>query len=251
MATRNRNTMDNNPCRQFVVAGESDENAAVSFASGIETAHWRFDPARHDSIYIVGDVHGCFEELRALWDRLDPAGDDLVVFVGDLVRKGPSSAEVVEFVEASDHAVSVRGNNEAKIIHDRIDTAPYEEIASTLASFPLVITLGETIVTHGGINPTKPLDEQTADELLEMRSIPPENGYSGPFWFDRHDGPWRVCFGHTVLEEPFVSDGAVGLDTGCVYGGALTAYDYNSGDIVQVPANETYQERSDNKILDV
>lgn len=251
MATRNQTVTDTTPCKRFVVPARSDGDAPMSFPPAIDSTHWRFDPASHDDIYVVGDVHGCIDELRALWDRLEPSGDDLVVFVGDLVRKGPASTEVVEFVEDSDHAVSVRGNNEAKIIHDRIDTGPYEEITDTLASFPLVITLGETIVTHGGINPTKPLDEQTAEELLEMRSIPPENGYSGPFWFERHDGPQQVFFGHTVLDTPFVSDGAVGLDTGCVYGGALTAYEYRSGDLVQVPANETYQERSDDKILDV
>lgn len=251
MATRNQNTMDKNPCKQFVIPEGSDESTPMSFAPAIETDHWRFDPASHDDIYIVGDVHGCIDELRALWDRLDPSGNDLVVFVGDLIRKGPASTEVVAFVMDSEHAVSVRGNNEAKVIHEQIDTDPYEKVAGTLDTFPLVITFGETVVVHGGINPTKPLGEQTARELLEMRSVPPENGYSGPFWFDRHDGPWQICFGHTVLAEPFVCDGAVGLDTGCVYGGALTAYDYYSGDIVQVPANETYQERSDDKILDI
>jgi serine/threonine protein phosphatase 1 len=251
MAMRKQRSMGEKPCTQFVVRGRSDGSAPMSFPPEIETDHWRFDPARHDDIYIVGDVHGCIDELRTLWDRLNPSGNDLVVFVGDLVRKGPASVEVVEFVAESEHAVSVRGNNEAKIVHDRIDTDPYEEVADTLGSFPLVISFGEAIVVHGGIDPTKPLEEQTARELLEMRSVPPGNGYSGPFWFDRHDGPWQVFFGHTVLGEPLVSDGAVGLDTGCVYGGALTAYDYNSGDIAQVPANETYQERSDNKILDV
>jgi serine/threonine protein phosphatase 1 len=251
MGTRNRTVMGNKPCKQFVVPAERDEDFPVSFAPAIERAHWRFDPASHDDIYIVGDVHGCIDELRALWSRLEPSGDDLVVFVGDLVRKGPASTEVVKFVEDSDHAVSVRGNNEAKIINARIDTEPYEAIADTLSSFPLVISFGETLVTHGGIHPTKPLDDQTTDELLEMRAVPPGNGYSGPFWFERHDGPPQVMFGHTVLDTPFVSDGAVGLDTGCVYGGSLTAYEYRSGDIVQVPANETYQQRADDKILDV
>jgi serine/threonine protein phosphatase 1 len=251
MATLDRDLSDDAPCKQFVVAERDNDSAPTSFAPGVESNHWRFDPDSHDDIYIVGDVHGCIEELRTLWERLEPSGNDLVVFVGDLIRKGPASAEVVEFVRESEHAVSVRGNNESKVIHERIDTEPYEGFADTLDSFPLVVTLGQTIVVHGGVNPTKPLDEQTAQELLEMRSVPPGNGYAGPFWFDRHDGPWRVCFGHTVLEEPLVSSDAVGLDTGCVYGGALTAYDYHSGGVVQVQANETYRERAAEKILAV
>lgn len=249
MATLNQNTMGKQPDTQFVVPEGNDGSAPMSFSSVVEPDHWRFDPANHGNIYIVGDVHGCIDELRRLWERLDPSGDDLVVFVGDLIRKGPASTEVVEFVVDSEHAVSVRGNNEAKVIHDRIESDQFDGIADTLGSLPLVITFGETMIVHGGINPTKPLDGQTARELLEMRSVPPENGYSGPFWFERHDGPWQVFFGHTVLDEPFVSEGAVGLDTGCVYGGALTAYDYFTGDIVQVPADRTYQERSDDKIL--
>jgi len=73
-----------------------------------------------------------------------------------------------------------------------------------------------------------------------MRAVPPENGY---------DGPARVFFGHTVFDEPRVSDTAVGLDTGCVYGGSLTAYEYWSDDLVSVPAEETYQSRAASKIL--
>lgn len=250
MATWDRSTIGERPCEQFVVPDRKEENTPLSFAPEIESSHWRFDPSSHDDIYIVGDVHGCIEELRMLWDRLDPSGDDLVVFVGDLVRKGPASAEVVEFVTESEHAVSVRGNNETKIIQERIDTEPFETITETLAFLPLVISFGEAMVVHGGLNPTKQLGEQTREELLEMRSVPPGNGYDGPFWFERHDGPQQVFFGHTVLDEPFCSEGAVGLDTGCVYGGSLSAYEYRSGEIIQVPAQQTYQERSDNKILE-
>lgn len=57
-----------------------------------------------------------------------------------------------------------------------------------------------------------------------MRS-PNGDGYDGPFWFETYEGPPRVFFGHTVLEEPFEREWTVGLDTGCVYGGTVTAYD--------------------------
>jgi serine/threonine protein phosphatase 1 len=75
------------------------------------------------------------------------------------------------------------------------------------------------------------------------------NGYDGPFWFDAHDGPPRVFFGHTVLESPVDTEGAIGLDTGCVYGGSLTAYDVSAGEFVSVPSGRTHQSRSAEKFL--
>ncbi|MXR53061.1 serine/threonine protein phosphatase [Halovenus sp. WSH3] len=221
------------------------------FSDSVEALHRRFDPDQYDGIYVVGDVHGCIDELRTLWARLDPSADDLVLFVGDLVRKGPDSTAVVEFVHQRENAVSVRGNNEAKIIHERIDTDPFAGIEDAVASFPLVVTVGDAMVVHGGVDPTRPLRAHSPDDLLEMRSVPPSNGYDGPFWFQQYDGPRRICFGHTVLGSPFVSEHAVGLDTGCVYGGSLTAYDLRSGDVASVPAEATYQQRSSDKILDV
>jgi len=72
---------------------------------------------------------------------------------------------------------------------------------------------------------------------------PLADGYDGPFWFEQYDRTPRVFFGHTALEEPIVGDGAIGLDTGCVYGGALTAYDCNADEFVSLSPDETYQER--------
>jgi serine/threonine protein phosphatase 1 len=56
------------------------------FSSAVASRHTRLDATAYDTIYAVGDVHGCIAELRTLWDRLNPTADDLVVFVGDLVR---------------------------------------------------------------------------------------------------------------------------------------------------------------------
>jgi serine/threonine protein phosphatase 1 len=59
-----------------------------------------------------------------------------------------------------------------------------------------------------------------------------------------------VFFGHTVMDGPVATDHAVGLDTGCVYGGGLTAYDVRGDEFVTVPSEE-YQRRADRKILDL
>ncbi|MFB6160161.1 MAG: metallophosphoesterase family protein [Haloferacaceae archaeon] len=212
----------------------------------------RIDPSAWEDVYLVGDVHGCAAELGRLVDRLDPAPHDLVVFVGDLVRKGPDSKAVVEFVRRHENMVSVRGNNEDKLVRDRetLDALDRADLAY-LESLPVALAIDDTLVVHGGVDPTRALDEQDVESLLTCRAVPPENGYDGPFWFERYRGPPRVVFGHTVLDDPVVTDWAVGLDTGCVYGGALTAYDYGDDSFVSVPAQRTYRTRADRKVLDV
>ncbi|MFB6122308.1 MAG: metallophosphoesterase [Haloferacaceae archaeon] len=213
--------------------------------------HREIDATAWDDIYVVGDVHGCYRELRALVDVLDPGVDDLLVFVGDLVRKGPDSKAVVEFVRRHENVLSIRGNNEDKLIDDRatLDSLSAADLAY-LESLPVVVSWDDVLVVHGGIDPRRPLREQTADDLLTCRSIPPGHSYDGPFWFETYRGPPRAFFGHTVLDDAVVTDWAVGLDTGCVYGGALTAYDYRADELVSVPARETYRSRAEEKVLD-
>ena len=88
---------------------------ALQFNDSIEAQHQHVDVDAWDDIYVIGDVHGCLSELEMLLDELDTSEDDLVVFVGDLVRKGPDNHGVVDLVRSSPNMLSIRGNNEEKI----------------------------------------------------------------------------------------------------------------------------------------
>jgi serine/threonine protein phosphatase 1 len=223
----------------------------VDFHESVAGRHRRVDVDEWGDIYLIGDVHGCPDELGHLVERIDPDREDLLVFVGDLVRKGPDSKAVVEFVRRHDNMVSVRGNNEDKLIHDRKTLESLEEAdLAYLESLPVALSFGDSLVVHGGVDPTRPLAEQDVESLLNCRSVPAGNGYDGPFWFEQYQGPPRTFFGHTVLDAPVRTKWAVGLDTGCVYGGALTAYDYYDDSFVSVPAREPYQTRADCKVLE-
>lgn len=210
----------------------------------------RIDPDVWDGMYVVGDVHGCINELHALLDTLDPSEDDLFVFVGDLVRKGPDSEAVVDFVRSNANMRSIRGNNEEKLLRGECSEGLPESQLAYLMDLPLCISWNGDLVVHAGLDPRRPVEAQGVEALLTMRSIPPENGYDGPFWFEGYEGPPRVFFGHTVLDKPFVSPHAVGLDTGCVYGGSLTAYDYRADEFISVPAEREYRRRADAKIVE-
>jgi len=219
------------------------------FSDDIEAEHVRLDVDGHSDIYVVGDVHGSHATFDELLTTLELAADDLVVFVGDLVRKGPDSPGVLDRVRDDPRLVSVRGNNEQKIV--RGDEAPdwlRDGDRAYLASLPLAISFGDALVVHGGVDPERALERHTAEELLTMRA-PHGNGYDGPFWYDDYDGPHRVFFGHTVHDDPMKREHAVGLDTGCVYGGTLTAYDYRTDEFVTIDPTTTHQERADSKIV--
>lgn len=224
---------------------------APEFSTAVEANHTRIDSTASEDIYIVGDVHGSRAALESLLATLDPGENDLVLFVGDLVRKGPNSPGVIDLVRGDDRLVSVRGNNEQKIVAGR--TSPpwlREGDRAYFASLPIAISFDDAIVVHGGVDPDRPLEDHTQEALLTMRA-PHGSGYDGPLWYENYDGPHRVFFGHTVHERPVEREYAVGLDTGCVYGGTLTAYDYRRDRIVTVDPAATHQQRSDEKIVTV
>jgi serine/threonine protein phosphatase 1 len=193
-------------------------------------------------VYVVGDVHGCLPALEGLLGELDPAGDDLVVFVGDLVRKGPDSAGVLDLVRSRPNFLSVRGNNEEKLLRGE-KTLPSldDEDLRYLESLPVAITWDDAAVLHGGLDPYKPLEEHTAEEIQNIAEL--DDG----FWWESYTGPGRVFFGHKPLADPVVGPHAVGLDTGCVYGNALTAYDCVADRLMSVPPERTYHDRADYK----
>jgi serine/threonine protein phosphatase 1 len=229
--------------------GDESGVAAVDFSGTVAGGHRRVDDDDWDDIYVIGDVHGCYHELRTLLDRLAPGPDDLLVFVGDLVRKGPDSGAVVDLVRERDNAISVCGNNEAKILRGEKSLPGLgASDRAWLADLPLAVSWDRTLVVHGGVPPGRPLSEADAATLLTMRSHE-GGGYDGPFWFDSYEGSPRVFFGHTVMERPLDGLWTVGLDTGCVYGGALTAYDCTRDRLVAVDAAEPYQTRPAEKFL--
>jgi predicted phosphodiesterase len=212
---------------------------------------------------IVGDVHGCSSELQDLLDACAFARGDALVFVGDLVAKGPDSRGVLQIVRQTG-ARSVRGNHDQAVLrwHDPVmrDAAPEraphhlrlaralsQEDWDLLHGLPLWLKLPEheVLVVHGGVVPGLPLEEHDPELLMNMRTLRPDGTGSrraedGVLWATRWHGPERIVFGHHATaglqQHPF----ALGLDTGCVYGKALTALVLPDDRIVSVPARAPY-----------
>lgn len=210
---------------------------------------------------VIGDVHGCQDEALELLDRLAVTVSDRVIFTGDLVDRGPRRRQCVELAMAH---TSIMGNHEEK--HLRIRRRPASEVIPDheetrrvlderhyryFESLPLFLRIPEAnaVVVHAGVLPFRPIEAQPASILLHGQCIrPPGTRGCRPskappgwrFWTHFWQGPERVIFGHTVLDRPLVTEWAVGIDTGCVHGGALSAVVLPEWRIVSVPARKAY-----------
>lgn len=214
----------------------------------------------------IGDVHGCLDELNALIRKLRPRPEDKLVFVGDLVAKGPDSAGVVARVREL-KALCVRGNHDeavlrirrasqqgcelprAKKTHLRVAERLREPDWLWLETLPLYLRFPELgcAVVHAGVVPGKPLERQHPDDLMTMRTLRPQGTASsrledGELWAPRYPGPEHIVFGHDAISGLQRTPFATGIDTGCVYGRELTALVLPEGTLVQVPARRAYRE---------
>ena len=206
---------------------------------------------------VIGDIHGCADELDDLLNQINLKADDRVVAVGDLIVKGPKNREVLDrFIEDSRFS-SVIGNHD-RIIRQHFRGEPVrlnkpqreaaeqltkdeERYAGYLRTLPYTIDLGSHLVVHAGLRPGVSLDEQSASDLTEIRTMGADpSRRKGVAWYDVYRGEKIVLFGHWPAPEPRRAERAIGLDTGCVYGGRLTAYIIESDEFVSVPAHHVY-----------
>jgi hypothetical protein len=201
---------------------------------------------------IVGDVHGCADELDALLARVRYAPGDSVVFVGDLVARGPASRRVLATARRLGARV-VRGNHEHKLLlyrsdprsvklgeaHARVARELGADDWRSLEAAPLWVDLDEHAarVVHAGVVPGTRIEKTPVEALLKMRTIDARGRWSddadaGAMWGEKYVGPPHVVFGHNARKAPQLHEWATGLDTGCVYGGALTAMVLDAGERV-------------------
>ena len=209
---------------------------------------------------IIGDIHGCFDELTDLLKVINLQADDRVIAVGDLIAKGPKNAEVLDLFIDDARFSSVVGNHDRIVRqHFRGEPVPLtnqqreavqqlesgrERYSRFLRSLPYVIELPNHLVVHAGIRPGVPLDEQMASDLTEIRTMGADpTRRKGTAWYKVYRGPKTIVFGHWPKKKPKRKAFAIGLDTGCVYGGSLTAYIIESDEFISVPARRVYDGR--------
>lgn len=211
---------------------------------------------------VVGDIHGCYDELIALLDQLDLQREDRVIGVGDLTVKGPKNREVVELFSTDKRFQSVIGNHDLALVKKWKDPSrpikktqqnAYAELTQNgdsllryLSSLPYFIKLPEHIIVHAGVRPSIPLSQQDPKDFTELRTLGEDRtNRDGVPWYSEYQGPKKVIFGHWPSAEPRTGPFALGIDSGCVYGFELTAYILETEEFFRVKAAREYQKPDD------
>jgi serine/threonine protein phosphatase 1 len=209
---------------------------------------------------IIGDVHGYYDTLLRLFDVLAVGTGDRIYFLGDLIDRGPQSAQVVEFVMQNNYSC-VLGNHEQMMLaavgcgkssHQLLQAWMYSGGYLTLESYnnqipqdhidwlkarPNYLDLGDVWLVHAGVDPQLPLEKQDANQFCWIRDD-----------FHRSDRPFfsdkSIVTGHTMtFTFPSVQPGQLAagagwldIDTGVYhpYSGWLTALDIDSRQVYQV-----------------
>lgn len=218
-------------------------------------------------IICVGDLHGCIEETLELLDLCKVTSKDVVVFLGDLVDRGPHNDKCVDL--AMKHHC-ILGNHEDKHlqyrlleeagkdprIHAPTHVATREQLRPEhydyFKSLPFYIRFPQhnAVAVHAGCFPNVPIEGQNPHHLLHIQMINPEVGKESKwpskapegwkFWTNFWNGPEKVIFGHSVTTKPLVTEFAVGIDGGAVFGRELWAYELPSGKIYEVKGKQNY-----------
>jgi protein phosphatase len=264
----------------------------VFFLSGVEEIDaativreplWNDRRSDHGPFDIIGDVHGCFDELTALLGNLGyEVSDDgtgahhpegrRAFFVGDLVDRGPATPSVLRLaigmVEAGD-ALCIPGNHEAKLLralqgrnvtksHGLAETleqlaAEPPEFSKQVAEFidglvsHLVLDDGRLVIAHAGLR--EDMHGRASGAVRSFALYGDTTGETDEFglpvrypWAEDYRGDAFVVYGHTPVPEATWLNRTICVDTGCVFGGHLTALRYPERELVSVPAARTYWE---------
>ena len=206
---------------------------------------------------VVGDIHGCYDELIELLQSIEFDKSDRVVAVGDLISKGPKSREVLELFMSDDRFASVIGNHDLVLRRrwngEDIELKPSQKethkelkgekdkYAHYLNTLPFVIDLDTHMVVHAGLRPNVELHSQTTGDLTRLRTLGADReSEEGVPWYHVYNREKIVLFGHWPAPEPRRGPRAIGLDTGCVYGYTLTGYIIETSEFVTVRAKRAY-----------
>jgi protein phosphatase len=244
---------------------------------------WNNLKHEHGPFDIIGDVHGCFDELVELLRQLghgvdenafavQPTDGRKVVFVGDLVDRGPRISQVLKLMMnavASGAALCVPGNHDVKLMRklrgrDVQITHGLAESLAQLANEPegfrkrvadfiddlvshYVLDDGKLVVAHAGMK--EAMQGRGSGAVREFALYGETTGETDEFglpvrynWAAEYRGAAMVVYGHTPVPEPEWLNRTINLDTGCVFGGKLTALRYPEKELVSVPAKQTYAE---------
>jgi protein phosphatase len=264
----------------FVLSSLEEVNAATIQREPL----WNDRRGEHGPFDIIGDVHGCYDELSMLLGKLGyvvsesgevaPPAGRRAIFLGDLVDRGPKVPEVLKLVMgmvAAGTALCVPGNHDIKLMRklrgkdvqithglaesllqlERETQTFREEVAEFIDRLVshYVLDDGKLVVAHAGMK--EQYQGRGSGRVREFALYGETTGETDEFglpvrhnWAAEYRGPAQVVYGHTPVPHAEWLNRTMNIDTGCVFGGALTALRYPEKEIVSVPALRVYAESS-------
>lgn len=234
---------------------------------------------------IIGDVHGCFDELVNLLLRLgyrvEPSAEGFAavppagrkaVFLGDLVDRGPKIVETLRLVMSMAEqgtALCVPGNHDVKLVRklkgrdvqithglaeslQQLDRETPEFRRNAAAFLDKLVSHyvfddGKLVVAHAGMK--EEMQGRGSGKVRDFAMYGETTGETDEYglpvradWAAEYRGRAMVVYGHTPVAEPEWLNRTINIDTGCVFGGKLTALRYPERELVQTPAQSVYYE---------
>ncbi|MCM8529774.1 MAG: metallophosphoesterase [Lentisphaeraceae bacterium] len=230
------------------------------------------DLEKNQRTIFIGDIHGCYDEFITLLNKVeyDPNADRLIS-LGDLVHKGPDSAKVIDYMIDKQVDVimgnhdwyfyrALKDENERYTEGDDIlskSAHSKDNILNWLETLPYYIEEANFIAVHGCLNPTEKKFYKTTpkkmmfgryfntkDKTISSKIKGDEKNDYIP-WYKAYPREYLkgkyVIFGHWAKKESIEYKSFRGLDTGCCYGGKLSALILPDDRIVQVNSNQSKQ----------
>lgn len=236
---------------------------------------------------MIGDLHGCYDEAVHLLEKCKVTAADHVIFVGDLVDRGPDSGKCVDLAirreKIQEKPAAILGNHEEKHLDyedivSRLGRPPHQMPPTHVATrmqltkehyeymrrMPLYLRIPEhnVVAVHAGVFPGRTIEKQDPRHLLHIQMINPQtsdksmwasrvppNEKGWEFWHRFWDGPERIVFGHSVLDRPLIRDKAVGIDGGACFGMELWAFILPTNEIVSVPGSKARGNKNRSPII--
>jgi protein phosphatase len=246
---------------------------------------WNNLKHEHGPFDIVGDIHGCFNELVELLIQLGysvqqssngagfsvtPPEGRKAIFLGDLVDRGPGIPDVLRLVTSmvsAGTAFCVPGNHDVKLLRklngrdvqithglanslEQLEKEP-AEFRTQIAGFiddlvsHYVLDDGKLVVAHAGMK--EEMQGRGSGKVRDFALYGETTGETDEFglpvrynWAAEYRGKAMVVYGHTPVPQPEWLNRTINIDTGCVFGGRLTALRYPEKELVSVEARATY-----------
>ena len=203
-----------------------------------------------ERIFVIGDIHGCYDELMQLLEKMNVKEEDHIISVGDIVDRGPDSVKVYDFFRSRKNATVLMGNHERKHIAQTLSYAQeivklqfgerYDEFIEWIKKLPYHIDTEHALVVHAAFEHDVELSKQREDVLAGSTSGERhlEKRYGEKYWTDFYDLGKPVIFGHHVVgtEVKKFGKNIYGIDTGACHGDFLSAIELPSFSIHSVKA---------------